>query len=194
MGRVIQNAISVAIGKNRLNAEIAFHIPAKTRFGQLNNLSNAAVSSRIAHILNYCYTFSTREGDFWDSPQSSLLEKENDQVVLANPIKQSTIQKYLGKYRSTDPATRQSISPSYLHHQKRETYICKCVINTALGIHFIRSISTSNPPPPKKGSTHFFDPISEMTNYNKKLTTLLQTPRAYFNKMTASSTTMIIVA
>jgi len=38
---VIQNAVSVtiavsvAIGKNRLNAEIAFHIAAKMRFGQL---------------------------------------------------------------------------------------------------------------------------------------------------------------
>jgi len=36
-----------------LSAEIAFHIEAKTRFGQLKNLSNAAVSSRIGHILNH---------------------------------------------------------------------------------------------------------------------------------------------
>ena len=56
---VIQNAVlvviavSVAIGKNRLNAEIAFHVAPKTRFGQLKNLSNAAVSSRIGHILNH---------------------------------------------------------------------------------------------------------------------------------------------
>ena len=56
----IQNAVSVAIGKNRLNAEIAFYIAPKTRFGQLKNLSNAAVSSRIGHILNHCskYTWS----------------------------------------------------------------------------------------------------------------------------------------
>jgi len=44
--------VLVAIRKNCLNAEIAFHIAAKTRFGQLKNLSNAAVSSRIGHILN----------------------------------------------------------------------------------------------------------------------------------------------
>jgi len=54
---VIQNAVSVAIGKNRLNAEIAFHIAPKTRFGQLKNLSNAAVSSRIGHILNRWFWF-----------------------------------------------------------------------------------------------------------------------------------------
>ena len=30
-------AVSVAIEKNRLNAKIAFHIAAKTRFGQLKN-------------------------------------------------------------------------------------------------------------------------------------------------------------
>jgi len=48
---VIQNAVSVTIGKNRLNVEIAFHIALKTRFGQLKNLSNAAVLSRIGHIL-----------------------------------------------------------------------------------------------------------------------------------------------
>jgi len=57
---VIQNAVSVAIAvsvtieKNRLNAEIAFHITPKTWFGQLKNLSNAAVSSQIGHILNHC--------------------------------------------------------------------------------------------------------------------------------------------
>ena len=57
---VIQNAVSVAIavsvviGKNRLNAEITFHIALKTRFGQLKNLSIVAVSSRIGHILNHC--------------------------------------------------------------------------------------------------------------------------------------------
>jgi len=45
-------AVSVAIWKNRSNAEIAFHNTAKTRFGQLKNLSNAAVSSQIGHILN----------------------------------------------------------------------------------------------------------------------------------------------
>ena len=50
---MIQNAVSVAIGKNRLNAEIAFHIAVKTWFGQLKNLSNAAVSSQIDHILNH---------------------------------------------------------------------------------------------------------------------------------------------
>jgi len=49
---VIQNAVShaiavsVAIGKIRLNAEIAFHMAAKARFGQLKNLSNAAVFRR----------------------------------------------------------------------------------------------------------------------------------------------------
>jgi len=46
-------AVSVAIGKNRLNEEIAFHMAAKTQFGQLKNLSNAAVLSRIGHILNH---------------------------------------------------------------------------------------------------------------------------------------------
>ena len=56
----IQNAVSVAIAvpvairKNRLNAKIALHIAAKTQFGLLKNLSNAAVSSRIGHILNPC--------------------------------------------------------------------------------------------------------------------------------------------
>ena len=50
---VIQNAVSVAIRKNRLNAEIAFHIAVKIRFGQLKNLSKAAVSSRMGHILNH---------------------------------------------------------------------------------------------------------------------------------------------
>ena len=49
-GDGIQNAVSVTIRKNRLNAEIAFHIAAKTRFGQLKNLSMATVSSRIDHI------------------------------------------------------------------------------------------------------------------------------------------------
>ena len=47
-------AVSVAIGKIRLNAEIAFYIVAKARFGQLKNLSNTAVSSWIGHILNHC--------------------------------------------------------------------------------------------------------------------------------------------
>jgi len=51
-GLVIQNAVSFVIGKNRLNAEIPFHIAAKMRFGQLKNLSNVAVLSRIGHILN----------------------------------------------------------------------------------------------------------------------------------------------
>ena len=52
-------AVSVAIGKNRLNAEVVFHIALKTRFSQLKNLSDAAVSSRIGHILNHCpiYTY-----------------------------------------------------------------------------------------------------------------------------------------
>ena len=39
--------------ENRLYVEIAFHNAAKTRFGQLKNLSNAAVSSQIGHILNH---------------------------------------------------------------------------------------------------------------------------------------------
>ena len=51
---VIQNAVSVAIRKNHLNAEITFHIAAKIRFGQLKNLSNPAFLSRIGHILNHC--------------------------------------------------------------------------------------------------------------------------------------------
>ena len=51
--KVIQNALSVAIRKIRLNAEITFYIAAKTWFGQLKNLSNVAVSSRISHILNH---------------------------------------------------------------------------------------------------------------------------------------------
>ena len=38
--------------KNRLNAEIVFHIAANTRFGQLESLFNVAFSSRIGHILN----------------------------------------------------------------------------------------------------------------------------------------------
>jgi len=56
---VIQNAVwvtiavSVAIGKNRLNAKIGVHIGAKTRFVQLKNFSNAVVSSRIGHVLNH---------------------------------------------------------------------------------------------------------------------------------------------
>ena len=56
---MIQNAVSVAIavlvaiGKNRLNAEIAFHIAPKMRFPQLKSLSSAAVSSLIGHILNH---------------------------------------------------------------------------------------------------------------------------------------------
>jgi len=58
---VIQNAVSVAIGKNRLNAEIAFHIALKTRLGQLKNLSNAAISSRIGHILNHCIKINNHE-------------------------------------------------------------------------------------------------------------------------------------
>ena len=63
----IQNAVSimiavlVAIWKNRSNTEIAFHITAKTRFGQLRNLSNATVSSRIGHILNPWLEHGTRE-------------------------------------------------------------------------------------------------------------------------------------
>lgn len=47
-----QNMVSVPIWKNRSNAEIAFHITTKTWFGQLRNLSDAAVSSWIGHILN----------------------------------------------------------------------------------------------------------------------------------------------
>ena len=39
----IQNAVSVAIWKNCCNAEIMFHIEAKTRFGQLKTLSDADV-------------------------------------------------------------------------------------------------------------------------------------------------------
>ena len=45
-------AVSVVFGKNRLNAEIAFHIAAKMRFGRPKNLSYTAISSRIGHILN----------------------------------------------------------------------------------------------------------------------------------------------
>ena len=55
---VIQNAVLVAIGKNHLNAEIAFHVAEKTRFGQLKNLSNAAISSQIGNILNHWSEFS----------------------------------------------------------------------------------------------------------------------------------------
>ena len=57
---VIQNEVSVAIvalvgiGKYHLNAEIVFHIAPKTWFGQLKNLFNAAVLSRISYILNHC--------------------------------------------------------------------------------------------------------------------------------------------
>jgi len=51
---VIQNAVSVAIGKNYLNAETAFHIAAKMRFSLPKNLSNASASSQIDHILNHC--------------------------------------------------------------------------------------------------------------------------------------------
>jgi len=58
---VIQNTVSVAIevsvtiGKIRINAKIPFHIATKTRFVQLKNFSNAAVSSRISHILNHWF-------------------------------------------------------------------------------------------------------------------------------------------
>lgn len=64
----IQNAVSitiavlVAIWKNRSNAEITFHITAKMRFGQLRNLSDAAVLSRIGHILNPWLEHGTRVG------------------------------------------------------------------------------------------------------------------------------------
>ena len=40
--------------QNRSNAEIAFDIAVKTRFGQLKNLFDAAISFRIGHILNPC--------------------------------------------------------------------------------------------------------------------------------------------
>jgi len=50
---VIQNAVPIAIGKNCLNAEIAFHMAAKTQFGQLKNISNVAVLSWIGHIFNH---------------------------------------------------------------------------------------------------------------------------------------------
>ena len=43
-------AVSVAMWKNRYNAEIMPCIVARTRLGLLKNLSNAAVSSRIGHI------------------------------------------------------------------------------------------------------------------------------------------------
>ena len=49
--QVIQNAILVAIGS--LIIHIAFHIAAKTQFGQLTNLSNAAVLSQIGQNLNH---------------------------------------------------------------------------------------------------------------------------------------------
>jgi len=39
--------------KNRINAEIVFHIAGKIRLDQLKNLSNAVVSFRIDHILNH---------------------------------------------------------------------------------------------------------------------------------------------
>jgi len=45
-------AVLVTIWKNRSNAEIAFHIAWKTWFSQLRNLSDAADSSQIGHILN----------------------------------------------------------------------------------------------------------------------------------------------
>jgi len=56
---VIQNvisvviAVSIAIGKIRLNAEIAF--------GQLKNFSNVAVSSRIGLILNHHWAYDLKE-------------------------------------------------------------------------------------------------------------------------------------
>lgn len=43
---------SVAVWKNGPDAAIVFHITAETRFDQLKNRSNAAVSSRNDHILN----------------------------------------------------------------------------------------------------------------------------------------------
>jgi len=46
---VIQNAVWIPIGK----FAYAFHIVAKTRFGQLKNLCSAAISSWIGHILNH---------------------------------------------------------------------------------------------------------------------------------------------
>jgi len=58
LGSRIQNAVSitiavsVAIWKKRSDAEITLYIAVKTQFGQLKNLSNAAVSSQISHILN----------------------------------------------------------------------------------------------------------------------------------------------
>jgi len=42
----------VVIWENRSNVEIAFHTAATMRFGQLENLFDAAVSSWISHILN----------------------------------------------------------------------------------------------------------------------------------------------
>jgi len=46
----IQTAVLVVIGKNHYNAEIAFHFAAKIQFIQLNNLSNAAISSVQPHF------------------------------------------------------------------------------------------------------------------------------------------------
>ena len=46
--------VSVAIQKNRSNTKTVSHIAAKTQFDQLENLFNAAISSRFCHILNPC--------------------------------------------------------------------------------------------------------------------------------------------
>jgi len=48
----IQNVVSVATGKNCSNSEITLHVAAKTRFAQLKNLSNTAISPGFGHILN----------------------------------------------------------------------------------------------------------------------------------------------
>jgi len=48
------NVASVEVWKNLSNAAVAFHIVAKTLFGQPKNLSDEAVSLRNDHILNAC--------------------------------------------------------------------------------------------------------------------------------------------
>jgi len=47
-----RDCVAVAIRKNRPNAEIALHVAAKMRFGEVKNLYDAAVSSWTGHILN----------------------------------------------------------------------------------------------------------------------------------------------
>ena len=89
---VIQNTVSVmiavlvAIGKNRLNAEIPVHIAPKTRFGQLKNLSNAAVSSRIGHILNH-WLWSILDRDFLTESKTPWMALKIDYPWIRAPSK-----------------------------------------------------------------------------------------------------------